>query len=231
MLCRVDGENPIGAHRCLEIICSGKAVKQFLPWWLRKLDLKTLRFLFLVQLRRRLQKMGVKVAQISLLMLIYPLQQWSEKIAARSTNYICQAIIYSFIFTAGTYSNVGEEAVHLRWFYSQKGSRFDFSVYPFKTKGLTSPCNWYGRFQFLLLWFRGVSFHLSGQNIRWLSNKKGPSSHLVGHIPCCGLLSTLAVNILVLMLMMSGWANLDNGWLALINKHTGVKIMARLCLL
>ncbi|KAK5890335.1 hypothetical protein CesoFtcFv8_013861 [Champsocephalus esox] len=31
--------------------------------------------LFDISLRRRLQKMGVKVAQISLLMLIYPLQQ------------------------------------------------------------------------------------------------------------------------------------------------------------
>ena len=67
-----------------------------------------------------------------------------------------------------------------------------------------------------LLWFRGVSFHLSGQSIRWLRNKKGPWSHLVGHIPCCGLLSTVAVNTLVLMLMMSGSTNLEDAGLAMI---------------
>lgn len=68
----------------------------------------------------------------------------------------------------------------------------------------------------------GLSFHLSGQNIRWLRNKKGPSSHLVGHIPCCGLLITLAVNTLELMLMVFGCANLDNCRPALIKKHTEI---------
>lgn len=42
----------------------------------------------------------------------------------------------------------------------------------------------------------------------------------MGHIPCCGLLSTLAVNTFVLMLMMFGSTNLDNSGLALILKST-----------